>query len=281
MKLIHAGEIPQSYKKNAEDYVKRAEKIRSLSTSRASTSTKGRKQLDLERAEFLMYQALGEDEAGNCAEAITLYSQAVELCIATSRDSCNPEMARKLKDLARKALDRAEYLKAAEVKKKNDRERSLDLPEPPKDELSLLSVSDYKKSATSCSSATTTPIMQRKVPNSDRLTQSELAVLAATSDINGRQYVPFLAIDLKERFAYPVPFTDKHGLLALSARQKERLTVWARPDEFMEAPTLIDRIDSGTIKQTIVSDCSFVASLAISARYENRFKKPLVTRCIF
>lgn len=44
-----------------------------------------------------------------------------------------PDMARKLRDLAKKALDRAEVLKAAEHEKKDGGEHSLDLPEPPID----------------------------------------------------------------------------------------------------------------------------------------------------
>lgn len=75
-------------------------------------------------------------------------------------------------------------------------------------------------------------------------------------------------------------FSDKDGVLALSAKQKSRLKAWMRPDEFCTQPVIIDKIDSGTIKQNLVSDCSFVASLAIAARYERRFKTPLITKFV-
>ena len=37
--------------------------------------------------------------------------------------------------------------------------------------------------------------------------EEEKKVLAVTSMINGREYVPFMSVDLKERFAFPVPYT--------------------------------------------------------------------------
>ncbi|VDM96709.1 unnamed protein product [Onchocerca ochengi] len=133
--LIRQEKIPSSYKEKAEEYVKRAEAIRLQSASKASsTIIKSQQQLNLERAEFLLYQALDQDEAGNIDEAIMLYSQAIELCIDTSSTSCNAVIAQKLRQLAKKALDRAEVLKAQERKSP-----SLELPEPPvNDEIWLL-----------------------------------------------------------------------------------------------------------------------------------------------
>lgn len=38
-----------------------------------------------------------------------------------------------------------------------------------------------------------------------------------------------MILDLNERFSYPIPFTDKDGLLTLSEKQKSRLKAWMRP----------------------------------------------------
>lgn len=42
-------------------------------------------QLELDRAKFLLMQALDEDEANNSQEALELYTQAVELCLQAVR----------------------------------------------------------------------------------------------------------------------------------------------------------------------------------------------------
>lgn len=106
-------------------------------------------------------------------------------------------------------------------------------------------------------------------------------MLAETSTVNGRQYLPFTAADLGERFAFPLPWTDPAGLLALSPKQRGKLAAWCRPEEFMARPTMIQVVDCYSVKQTCVSDCSFVASIAITAQYEKKFRKKLITNIIF
>lgn len=40
-------------------------------------------------------------------------------------------------------------------------------------------------------------------------TEEEKRVLEHTSTINTNIFVPFMSVDLKERFVYPIPFSDK------------------------------------------------------------------------
>ncbi|NP_001363022.1 calpain-7 isoform 7 [Homo sapiens] len=112
-------------------------------------------------------------------------------------------------------------------------------------------------------------------------TAEEIEVLRTTSKINGIEYVPFMNVDLRERFAYPMPFCDRWGKLPLSPKQKTTFSKWVRPEDLTNNPTMIYTVSSFSIKQTIVSDCSFVASLAISAAYERRFNKKLITGIIY
>lgn len=114
-------------------------------------------------------------------------------------------------------------------------------------------------------------------------TEEEKRVLEHTSHINTNIFVPFMSIDTKERFVFSIPFTDKDGMLELAPKQKRDLVEWRRINELAEAPNLIvgRTPDFYSIKQTVVSDCSFVASLSVSALYEKRFGKALITSIIY
>ena len=46
----------------------------------------------------------------------------------------------------------------------------------------------------------------------------------------------------------------------------------------MRDPKMINLVSAYSITQELVSDCSFVASLCITAAYERRFKKQLITK---
>lgn len=117
----------------------------------------------------------------------------------------------------------------------------------------------------------------------DGYTDEEKRVLEFTSHINNKVYVPFMEIDLREKFTFPIPFTDKDGKLLLADKQKKDFVGWARVSELSEDPKLIvgAHADFYSIRQTVVSDCSFVASLAVAALYEKKFNKKILTSVIF
>jgi calpain-7 len=101
------------------------------------------------------------------------------------------------------------------------------------------------------------------VSGAQTYSSEEKKVLEITSMINGREYVPFMAGDLQERFILLSTFSDRHGKLSLSPKQKKSFSRWARAEEISADPKVIENIDCFSIKQTVVSDCSFVASLAV------------------
>nr|CDS34890.2 calpain (C02 family) [Hymenolepis microstoma] len=171
-----------------------------------------------------------------------------DLCAGTT----DQVFREKVEKLAAQALDRAEEIKKLTSKSKIPTVRS-PLPHPP------------------------------GPPGSrGNYTTEELKVLRKTSKINGREYLPFLdAIDSRERFAFPRPFTDSQGLLALSSKQQSSFVKWVRPSDFQNDPTMIVAVSCFPIRQTCVTDCSFVASMAVAAQYERQFKKRLITNIIY
>lgn len=127
------------------------------------------------------------------------------------------------------------------------------------------------------------------------LSDREISVLTHTSKINGNLYLPWYGYnvnsilhikrsfhtalrdrvdrDLGERFSYPEAFCDPDGFLHLSQKQKTVFGGWKRLCQLVRHPKMIYLISSTSIVQETVTDCSFVASLCITAAYERKFKK--------
>ncbi|KAG2220383.1 hypothetical protein INT45_006554 [Circinella minor] len=115
-----------------------------------------------------------------------------------------------------------------------------------------------------------------------KLSGTELEVLKYTSNVNDNVFLPWIDdTDLKEKFSFKGRFIDPDGSLRLSDKQMAKFGGWKRPTEFMKHPKLIQLISSTSIVQDVVTDCSFVASLCVAAAYERKFKKQLITSCIY
>lgn len=259
-------EKASTFLEKAQQYVKRAGelKIAKNKGKQAVDETKQR----IHKCHFLLQQAIEEDESGDKDDAIELYAKAIEFI------THNPDLMQgELKQIALQALDRAEALKG--IKWEPKPETSQPKPEKPK--------------PTNMTKVKATAPLHRGssahllVTGNDLYTEEEKSVLLYTSNINKRDYVPFMSVDLSERFQYSIPFTDKDGFLALSPKQKREFAEWARPQDLCSDPCIVEGQAPNylSIKQTVISDCSFVASLAVSALYEKRFGRKLVTAIIY
>jgi hypothetical protein len=93
-------------------------------------------------------------------------------------------------------LERAEYIKGV-----LNPDKLPAFPEVPKDDLANETI--MRDDEANAEPASTD---HQAASTSGNLSQVELKILATTSRINKLQLVPFLKTDLKDRFAYPIPF---------------------------------------------------------------------------
>lgn len=262
------------FREKAGQYRARADTLqrelndRAIAAAKKATAASG----DLERAKFLLYEALEHDENHRPQEAVELYTEAVELCLTAKNSSKDDQLKSNLAKVARQALERAEKIKG--INEEAAKVQQTTLAAKPTLLMRPLGIDGLNLNESNSSSTSSTS-------GGGGYSEEEKKVLAKTSLVNGREYVPFMSVDLAERFSSPLPFSDKHGKLALAPKQKSKLERWARPDEFMSNPCVLHTVDCFSVKQTVVSDCSFVASIAISAQYEKRFKKRLITSIIY
>lgn len=197
----------------------------------------------------------------------------------------------KLADLSQRAITRAEELEGITKKDVFDPLALLqNLPPVPE------TLPTSPTTSLNASSPRTPPESPRRPPlhrgssahlrvtgGSGNYTEEEKQVLLNTSHINDNEFVPFMSVDLAEKFKSRNLFTDKDGLLELAPKQKADFARWARPSDIFSEPKMLmgNHVDYYSIKQTVVSDCSFVASLAVSAQYEKRFGSRLITSIIY
>ena len=118
-------------------------------------------------------------------------------------------------------------------------------------------------------------------------------MLRRSSCIGGIHYLPWDG-DVDARpglFDGPfASFEDDDGLPALSKKQESYLAGWLRPHQLVpkgSSPRIVSRVErpGGTslverITQDVVTDCSFVASLCVTAGFELSFRRQLIMRCL-
>jgi calpain-7 len=164
---------------------------------------------------------------------------AVELILSID----DKEKREKLNKFARQALDRAEELKG--IRKKDS---------PTEDPVKKIPIQKSAQSPTATTNKSATSSSPKlEVVSRDGYTMEEKKVLEKTSLINSRIYVPFMDHDAKEKFNFPIPFTDKDGVLELAPKQKREFQQWLRISELSEQPEIIlgSYPDFYAIKQTV------------------------------
>ncbi|CAI2183585.1 14445_t:CDS:10 [Funneliformis geosporum] len=197
----------------------------------------------LKQAKSKSDQALLHDRQKNNQKALELYTESLELFMKAIKETKDESIIAKLTERMNQMFERAEDLKGL-----------------PTNSMSLLSLKSANPNAEN-------PLLSS---SNFGLSNLEIEVLEKNSQINDKVFPPWPE-EINEQFEYDKPFIDDDGLLNLSIIQRANFGSWKRPSQIMEEPKMITMISSAAIKQDIVTDCSFVASLCVSAAYQKRF----------
>ncbi|KAG0267423.1 calpain 7 [Mortierella polycephala] len=255
LKLLPPGQEHDLVLKKSNQYTKRAESIWET-RSESTLPVKNIKELPgyeklAQEAQFAFEQAVAEQERQHEQGALDFYTDSADLFWQAWKDAPDGSIKESLKQRLSDVMTRAEDLKGVSA------------------------------------SVNATPVMKMKsgsapvISGPSNLTLQELQVLRTTMLINNKKYHPWSDTDVKDLLREKGPFTDPDGMLPLSDKQISKFGSWKRVSQIMENPKMICLISSRSIVQDIVTDCSFVASLCVSASYERHWKKQLIRACIY
>ncbi|KAI8577511.1 hypothetical protein K450DRAFT_252026 [Umbelopsis ramanniana AG] len=241
----------------------------------------------LEKAYFTLDQAILNEEKDFTDHSLELYKDAASNFLKVYRKlSKDDPRCHHCHELCMQALNKVDELK------KSDTTNGLLVPQKefsPKDDhhasssISSASSSYYARSITNHGAAPLGALKCKEDENSmKKLSSAEIEILKLTSNVNSKLFLPWVdESDLREKFTYDELFIDPDGSLPLSALQRAKFGGWKRPSEIMRNPKMIELVSSSALVQDVVTDCSFVASLCVSAAYERKFRKQLITSCIY
>eukprot|EP01080_Neovahlkampfia_damariscottae_P001813 gene1813-955_t len=261
-------ESEQQFSSSKTSYIKSIDTLldylKSEKNERCKTVIKSQAQFALERAEsiknhqingntnnliffihsnaiYCYEKALDYDTKKEYEKALIWYTESTQQYIDLLKHSNQPELKKKITQI----LDRAEKLKRLT----NTIRRAS---------------SDLKSIKQNC------------------LSDKEIEVLRESSIINDKLFLPWIdAFDKNEELNDKKGFIDPDGVLKLSEQQEIHFHSWKRISEIIKKPTIISDLNIENVTQYVVSDCSFVASLIVSAIFESKYKKKLISNLIY
>lgn len=173
-----------------------------------------------EMVKGILSSALDADEQGDIEKAVKYYSKAVEVILKIS----DPALRERLNKYAVQALDRAEELRG--ISSPTHKAQSENIDEGHASDQRVQSTFKFiKKSKMALNNCVISfgllgthiarpeadhkPVPKPRTSGAPGYTEDEKRVLNHTSNINANIFVPFMDVDLRDRFVFSIQFTDK------------------------------------------------------------------------